>query len=292
MFYSPLRYPGGKSSLSKFMRDLIEESELDKPSYFELYAGGAGAGLELLCENYFSEIILNDADYHIYAFWYSVLNFNDEFIELINNCKIDIPTWKQQKEIYLDPKNYSIFEVGFSTFYLNRCNRSGILHKAGPIGGMKQKGDYKIDVRFTRSTLVSRVEKIKKYKGKINIHCEETIDLLNNIFAGEELDNAIIYLDPPYYDQGENLYLSYYKHEDHQNLANILLANRDQNWFLTYDNKPEILEMYDGLRVAEYSTRYTLQDKKNAKEVLIFSDSLNIPDTFRIYQRESELIML
>src|SRR5699024_10910662 len=115
--------------------------------------------------------------------------------------------------------------------------------------------------------------------------------LLGEIFEEGNLENSIIYLDPPYYEQGENLYLNFYEHEDHENLAELLIENRDQNWFLTYDNQPEILAMYEGLRIAEYSTRYTLQDKKDAKEVLIFSDSLDVPSKFRIYQRESELKM-
>lgn len=289
MHHSPLRYPGGKSSLVKFLKDLVVKTDLNQPVYYEMYAGGAGAGLNLLFNDVFSRIVLNDYDYHIYAFWYTVLNHSDELIELISKCDITIDNWKKQKEVYSNPDKYHTTEVGFSTFFLNRSNRSGILHKAGPIGGMEQNGKYLIDARFPKSTLIERIQKIKDYKEQITINNNEAITLLSSIFKNKDLNNSIIYLDPPYYEQGENLYLNFYKHKNHENLANLLLNNKKQNWFLTYDNQSEIKEMYKGLRIAEYSTRYTLQDKKDAKEVLIFSDSLSIPEKFRIYSRENEL---
>ena len=45
---SPLRYPGGKATLAGFFESTINALGLDKPTYIEPYAGGAGAGIELL----------------------------------------------------------------------------------------------------------------------------------------------------------------------------------------------------------------------------------------------------
>lgn len=289
MYYSPLRYPGGKSALSKFLRDTVETSSLENIIYYELYAGGAGAGLELLFDDTFDRIVLNDADYHIYAFWYSVLNHNEKLVKLINEKEVHVEEWERQKEVYLNPDNYSLLEVGFSTFFLNRSNRSGILHKAGPIGGKDQNGTYKIKARFNKPNLIDRIERIKKRKDQIEIHKKETINFLDEIFQEENQGNIFIYLDPPYYEQGENLYLNFYEHADHKKLADLLRDNRYKNWIVTYDNQPEILEFYSGLRISEYSTRYSLQKKQEAKEILIFSDSIEPPDKFRIYSRSHKL---
>ncbi len=71
--YSPLRYPGGKSCLSYFLAELIDLNKVKGGTYYELYAGGAGAALSLLFNDIVSKIVINDADYRIYAFWHSIL---------------------------------------------------------------------------------------------------------------------------------------------------------------------------------------------------------------------------
>lgn len=288
MHYSPLRYPGGKNVLSKFIEDLVKKSCLKGSTYYELYAGGAGAGLKLLFNGTFESIVLNDADIHVYAFWKSILEQNEEFIKRIEACDINLDTWHEQRDVYAKPENFSIIDVGFSTFFLNRCNRSGILHKAGPIGGMEQTGTYKIGARFNKETLIQRIHKIGEWCDKIIIRNEEASLLLEEIFNHAHTNDTFVFLDPPYYKQGENLYLNYYEHNDHKDLAEILKQNLDESWFLSYDNQEEIIDLYSELRMSTYSTRYSLQDKKKASEILIFSDSLDIPDTFRIHKKEYE----
>ena len=46
--YSPLRYPGGKGKLSKFMAAIVRANGLSDGRYIEPYAGGAGVAWELL----------------------------------------------------------------------------------------------------------------------------------------------------------------------------------------------------------------------------------------------------
>lgn len=137
---SPLRYPGGKGAFYPYFLELMKQNGLHGGKYFEPFAGGAGVALGLLSSNIASDVKLNDADYHIYCFWVSVLDENERFIEEIRNIELSVKEWQNQKMIYFEPENYPVFEVGFSTFYLNRCNRSGILAGAGPIGGYEQKG--------------------------------------------------------------------------------------------------------------------------------------------------------
>ena len=81
-YLSPLRYPGGKAILGTFFKEVLAQNKIDG-TFCEAYAGGSGAALDLLFSNKVSQIILNDADYHIYAFWYSVLNYTEEFINVL-----------------------------------------------------------------------------------------------------------------------------------------------------------------------------------------------------------------
>ena len=73
MFYSPLRYPGGKHRLSQFIADICSLNGING-HYTEPFAYGASVALKLLIENKFQRITINDYDRAIYAFWYSVLH--------------------------------------------------------------------------------------------------------------------------------------------------------------------------------------------------------------------------
>ena len=138
-FYSPLRYPGGKGKLAKFVRLIFEKNYLNDGYYVEPYAGGASVALSLLFGEYASKVVINDYDKSIYAFWYSVLNNNEELCRIIKDTPVNIKQWKKQKAIQKET-DVSLLELGFSTFFLNRTNRSGII-KAGVIGGNHQDGN-------------------------------------------------------------------------------------------------------------------------------------------------------
>lgn len=287
---SPLRYPGGKARISDFMEDLILLNNQENCVLYEMYAGGAGASLNLLFSDMVAEIVLNDLDYHIYAFWYSILNRTDEFVNMINSVKVDVKTWNEQKKIYLEPEGYDILEVGFSSFFLNRSNRSGVFN-AGPIGGKEQNGNYKIDVRFNKSNLIKRIELIASKRDRITVTNRESIEFLAEILQMDR-DKNFIFLDPPYYVQGENLYFNFYEDKNHEELSTLLNLNNDKNWFLTYDNCDRIKELYLSNKKAYLPMSYTLQSKVKAKEVMVFSDSLSIPKQLRMGKTNTLLNIL
>lgn len=262
------------------MEDIILLNNLEGCTLYELYAGGAGASLNLLLSSMCNKIVLNDLDFHVYAFWYCILNCTEEFKKLINDTEVNIDNWLIQNEIYRNFEEHDILKIGFSTFFLNRSNRSGILYKAGPIGGRDQTGKYKIDVRFNKIDLVNRIEKIAQLRDKIEIHNFETIEFLEAIFTNN-VTNKFIFLDPPYYTQGEHLYLNSYEDSDHVTLRDILSDNKDANWFLTYDNCERINELYHNFRRSHLVMSYTLQEKRKSKEVMVFSDNLYLPKQFR-----------
>ena len=93
-------------------------------------------------------VFLNDLDRAIYAFWRSILDHTEEFLHRMCYTSITISEWYKQREIY-HSKPDDILQLGFATFFLNRCNKSGIL-LANPIGGINQTGQDKIDARFKK----------------------------------------------------------------------------------------------------------------------------------------------
>ncbi|HEP1675543.1 TPA: DNA adenine methylase, partial [Streptococcus pyogenes] len=208
---SPLRYPGGKSQVYDYVRELVIAN--DAITYIEPYMGGMGIALKLLLNNNVHKIMVNDYDKAIYAFWYSVLNYTEQLIEKINTTPITIDEWKLQREVQKNKNNCDdLLTLGFSTLFLNRTNRSGII-KAGVIGGLKQDGNYKLDCRFNKEKTIKKIKLIASYKKQIklyNMDAEKFIRL--NI---TKTKNSFTFFDPPYYTKGPGLYTNFYNHENH-----------------------------------------------------------------------------
>ncbi|MFT7088212.1 MAG: DNA adenine methylase [Rickettsiales bacterium] len=276
MFYSPLRYPGGKKKLAKFTSQICTLNNISG-HYVEPYAGGASVALFLLLEGHVAKITINDIDRSIYAFWYSVLNHTEEFCELIEITQVNIENWNKAKEIQKNKKEASLLDLGFSTFFLNRVNRSGII-KAGVIGGIGQKGTYKIDCRFNKPDLIKRIKTIAKRKENIMLCNLDAVDLIHKIQTESENAQTIFYFDPPYYLKGQSLYINAYKHEDHQKISDLIRSIKNVRWIVSYDNVSEIKEMYEGFRKKEYAFFHTAYKAREGKEVLFFSKNLTLPD--------------
>lgn len=275
--YSPLRYPGGKTQLSRFVMQLLELNKLDDIVYAEPFAGGFGAGLELLFKNKVKSVIINDYDIAIYSIWYAILNETERFINDIINVKINIKEWEIQKNIYnksLEEKYYS-YELAFVTYFLNRTNRSGII-TGGPIGGKNQDGDYKLDCRFNKNDLIRKIVRISEYKDKIQLYNMEANDFIDKIILRHNPDEIFTFFDPPYYEQGKNLYTNFFKHEDHLNLQEKINNLSEYYWILTYDNKEEILSIYKDYVKYLYSINYSASNVRKAKEILIPSSKVKL----------------
>lgn len=269
LHYSPLRYPGGKTFLFSFFDKIIKNNGLEKVTYIEPFAGGAGAALALLFLEKVDQIVINDLDKAIYSFWKVAIFHSKSFIEKIHSTPVTIAEWKKQKKIYCDPQAKQ-FERGFATFFLNRTNISGILD-GGPIGGLEQKGKYKIDARFNKVKLAERIHQISLYKNRISVFNRDGIELITDYLDSK---NAFIYLDPPYFDKGATLYLNHYKKDNHEALAKKLNDNPDAYWLLTYDNKKEIKSLYKNRRIVNFSLNYNAYESRKGREVMIMSDAL------------------
>lgn len=257
------------------MKLIFRKNSLRDGYYIEPYAGGASIALSLLLNEYATRVIINDIDKSIYAFWHSILNKTDEFCHLIENSKLNIKTWEYQRGLQRQKRNISLLKLGFSTFYLNRTNRSGIIN-GGVIGGLGQTGKWKIDARFNKADLTERIRKIAAYKNRIDIYNLDAKELLKKI-APSMPQKSLFYLDPPYYIKGHALYVNHYKPKDHKSIANTIKRVKKYHWIVSYDCTPEITELYDEFRQLHYSINYSAAKAKAGKEVMIFSDNLSVP---------------
>ncbi len=274
-YYSPLRYPGGKGKLFPYIKNLFEKNNLYKTIYVEPFAGGSSLALSLLMEEYTPEVYINDIDFHIYAFWYNVVHEPDKLIKNILNCKINIETWLKEKNIYSNYKKHSIIDVGFATFFLNRTNRSGILN-GGIIGGKNQNSKWNIAARFNKKDLINRIERIALYSDRINVSNYDALHLFD--LVEKKQDKYFYFIDPPYFINGKDLYLNFYKKDDHELLCKKIFTLNNK-WIVTYDNVPEINNIYRKCKnKIEYSLNYSANTNRKGKELMFFSPKMLIPD--------------
>lgn len=273
-FYSPLRYPGGKNKLAKFVALICEKNNING-HYVEPYAGGASVALYLLLTGYVREVTINDYDRSIYAFWYAILNHTESFCRKIENTKVTVENWNKQKKIQTNKASENLFDLGFSTFFLNRTNHSGIID-GGIIGGIEQKGKYKIDCRFNKKELIARIKFIATHKRAIHLCNLDALQLIKEV---RKTKNTIFYFDPPYYLKGPSLYMNHYKHEDHKSVSVEIKKIKNAKYIVSYDNTPEIQKLYKGLQKINYSFMHTAYKSRLGRETVFASKNIALYKT-------------
>lgn len=276
LFPSPLRYPGGKGKIANFLKLLFLENSFVNYQYVEPFAGGASVALTLLYEEYADSVWINDLDAGIYAFWKYVLNDPDGICDRIQHVSVDMDTWQEQRSIH--ERAVATDDIGidlaFATFFLNRTNRSGII-RGGPIGGWEQKGKWRLDARFNREDMCRRIRKVSRFRSRISVSRFDAEDLLDRLDDGTH--ERFVYLDPPYFGKGSELYSNWYADEDHAALARKI-SGFGGPWLVTYDRVEEVCRLYKEERSLDYELRYSAQDRYLGSEIMFVSRELRLPN--------------
>ncbi|MFS2006424.1 DNA adenine methylase [Duganella sp. CT11-25] len=273
-YHSPLRYPGGKTKLTEYVKALLRHNRLMGGHYVEPYAGGASIALDLAIQEYVERVHINDLDRSVWAFWHSVLEAPDQLCNMIANVAVNMDTWYEQKAVQKNKATVNTLELGFSTFFLNRTNRSGILN-AGVIGGKQQTGNFKIDARFSKDELIRRIQVIAAHRSVINLYNLDAVTLIDSVVPALP-ENTLVYLDPPYYVKGGDLYEHHYQHADHVDVANATTRIR-QHCMISYDDVPPIRELYANYQFVNYSLSYCAQNRYRGTEAIFLGNTLECP---------------
>ena len=263
-----------RAKLFPFFTDLISRNGLFDALYCEPYAGGAGLAIKLLTTGFVERVSINDIDSSIYAFWVAALRQTDKLCSLIEKTPVTIEEWYKQRVVWREGDLGNTLALGFSAYFLNRTNRSGIIEGAGPIGGYAQNGPWKLDVRLSKNRQIDNIKSLAKYGNQIDVSNLDALDYLDRIIIKE---NSLTYLDPPYYVKGHKLYKNFYKHEDHMLIADELLKRRSSKWVVSYDDVPEIRGAYSAFIPISYSLGYSAGQKSVGTEVIFLSDTLLPP---------------
>lgn len=262
--------------MAGLLREVRKLNDVRGTAVAEPFAGGAGAALRMLYLEETHHIHINDADPAIYDFWHCVANRSEVFLEIFSHTRASMAEWRRQRAVYTAGRQCSQLRRGFAAFFLNRCNRSGIIMNGGPIGGVKQTGKWRIDARFNKEELLERCARIAEYRDRINVSCEDGLKFIQRLDAEE----TFYFIDPPYFEKGPTLYLNSLDARYHAALAGCLREMCNSAWVLTYDDCPEIRRMYRGwASIRPFSIRYTAYERRPGKEVMITPRWMRLPRT-------------
>lgn len=258
---------------------MLRINGLEHGRYAEPFAGGCGLALSLLYGGYVADIHINDIDPAVWAFWHCVLNRTDELIDLVDTTPICVDEWRHQRSTHQAGDLRDVVSLGFSAFFLNRTNRSGVIGSGGVIGGLSQAGNYLIDCRFQREDLIRRIRRVSRYRERIHLTNLDALEFLDTC-ESKMPENLFLFVDPPYYKKGRELYTNFYGPKDHIKLSRKILS-MNQPYILTYDDVPEIRKLYRARRQYMFGINYSLNEKRLGKEILIASKGLRVSELIR-----------
>ncbi len=273
MNLSPLRYPGSKANFVPVLANLLIESDFKVHTFVEPYAGSASMTLGLLEKKIIKNALLGEQDPLLFAFWEAVFRHTDELLERFLDLPITLETWHKLRPLLTIKSPYETDDfVGYALagLFFNRTNFSGILN-GGPIGGMKQLSEYKIDCRTNKDEIACRILATSTWADNVEVFFGDAIELINK---RSRRKTDFVYADPPYYLQGESLYRYFYRLGDHKRLAQML-TDTDANWLLSYDDHHVIEFLYEKFNMRRHDFQYSARSPKKHTELLI--SNFNLP---------------
>lgn len=288
MLKLPLRYPGGKTQLVNYCDKFVAANNLRGCTVFEPFAGGASISMNLLDRGLVSKAIINEKDHLLYHFWRSVFFYTDELIEKIRETPITVDSWHSLARFRKLEfcKDKTSVDIGFACLFLNRTSYSGLLH-SNPIGGKKQTSQYKIDCRFKPEREINSILHLAQFRDRVEIYNEDAIEFLENRVRGygHKGRKVFVYIDPPYYIQGKDLYRHYYKDEDHTRLARYI-KQKCYSWLISYDKHEFIEKLYKSKRYKPISIYfdYSAHTTKLKQEELLISNR-ELPPVIHLHNK-------
>lgn len=262
------RYPGGKSKLRKtIVNKLISQSSELGSQYREPFFGGGSIGLSFLEENSFvKEAWINDKDIGISCLWMSVMNYPEELKKMVLGYKPTVESFYKMKSMLTSLENVplsyqEIVFTGLCKLAIHQISYSGLGTKSGgPLGGLEQKSQYDIGCRWSPEYICRKIDKIHNMGKRICFKCT------NSDFSDVILDDsckALIYLDPPYFVKGNDLYQHGFSYEDHLRLSEYLKST-SHSWVLSYDDCPEIRSLYEWADIEVVDVMYSITATKDS----------------------------
>jgi DNA adenine methylase len=261
------RYPGGKTKLVSPITKKLQKYISPNTEYRECFFGGGGIGLKFLTDNpSIKNIWINDKDIGIASLWTCVIKHPDELIERVQRFIPTIEAFYSVKNELIAETPGSTVDLGFKKLAIHQLSYSGLGTKSGgPLGGAQQKSQYKIDCRWSPDYISTKIKNLHAELKHYNIHGGECSNLDFGDMIRDTSSESLLYLDPPYFVKGNELYQHSFALADHVRLSEMLRETKHK-WVLSYDDCPEIRAMYEWAHIENLDVTYTINNKKTTDE--------------------------
>lgn len=242
----PFRYAGGKYYALKILKPFWEQVPHDE--YREPFVGG---GSVFFAKDKVKYNWINDIDPNLIT-TFKVMSDKVLRENLINALSKELASPERHSEVSKLISNNDL-DIAFKYFYLNRTSFSGKMKS--PSWGYRPK----------RSLPPERWhERIIPCGDKLDGAKITNFDFEDVINASAKGNSVLMFLDPPYFKAKQESHYSFpFKKEDHIRLAN-LLKNTNHKFFLTYDDCPEIRELYSWANIYPMQFYYRIENSEKA----------------------------
>ena len=252
---SPIRYPGSKLQAVKRINKNIILDNYDE--YWEPFFGG---GALFFAKPLAKKNFINDSNKDLINFFKGIQN-KETRIQLIKKVSSFEPT-KENFDSIKNLETSSNFEAACRFFIINRTCYSGIMNK--PNWGYHEKKS--LPPRKWGDRIMIAGEKLE--------HAQILNKDFRKFFKRKVKNNVFAFIDPPYFKADQKrAYSDSFLENDHLDLLNILKEARF-NFLLTYDDCPEIRELYSDFDIKNEEWMYhtansNVTTRKVGKELFI-----------------------
>lgn len=274
-----IRYPGSKAKLvDDIIKSFPDEFLVplfvsDSVHYVEPFFGSGAIGFAVMSRMHRgAKVSIADADIGIASLWRAVWKEPRELCRRIVNY---VPSVESFYELKASDGEYTDdVDTGFRKLALHRVSVSGFGYMAGgPIGGREQQGNYTVECRWRPERMTRIVKDLHRLLAKfarMEIECRCVFESLQRI---ENQSQAFVYLDPPYFEKGSQLYKHGFTGDNHKRLAGIL-QQASFGWAASYDDHPEIRKLYSWANATTLEITYsnaicTAPSRRKNSEILI-----------------------
>lgn len=258
-----LRYPGSKRKLVKTISKFLEKLNKNCNTYIEPFLGAGFVAANWLQDHQYDYTFLNDKDEDIAGIFNVIIRWPGELIKEIEQFTPSVESFYAFKAA----RSFYPVKRALETIALHQMSYSGLgKMAAGPIGGKKQNGSYKVDCRWNAKKLAAMI--LKWHDILKRAYCISSNDFAQVLSLEGNIPTALMYLDPPYYEKGKELYQYSFSEADHQRLFESLNVTRAK-WLLSYDDHDFIRRLYRDYYMHEIEASYTIKTHRKKKELLI-----------------------
>lgn len=254
-------YPGGKTQhLDKIIPGLTRHLR-PGVQFREPFVGLGSVSTYFSERELITDLWINDKDPGIAALWTAILR-HPRLLQKRLCVQPSVELFRQFRHKLLEVKDLpdnseELVDLGFIKMAEHLMSYSNLGERSG---GPRTE----ISSRYNSRELGQKIGWRSDILSRIAVRCT-CLDFADVL--ADDSTECVYYLDPPYWSAGKDLYRYFFHEADHVRLATLLRKLKAQ-WLLSYDDSPEIRQLYSWAVIDTIQTRCSISpiERNGVKE--------------------------